>query len=41
MKSRAERESVQEEDMMDEIKQVQAEYLPIYILGNVCLGMLR
>jgi hypothetical protein len=41
MKSRAERESVQEEDLTDEIKQVQAEYLPIYILGNVCLGMLR
>lgn len=41
MKSRAWKEVPQKEDLTDKIKQVQAEYLPIYILGNICLGMSR
>lgn len=34
----AEKEAEQESELMNKVEKVHVEYLPIYILGNLCLG---
>lgn len=34
-----ESEAAQDIELMNRIQQVQKDYLPIYIVGNICLGM--
>ena len=34
----AEKEAAQESELMNKVEKVHVEYLPIYILGNLCLG---